>query len=118
MKRSLVLLVAVAALFSFLFPQVSKAGEEKPPEVISLLGKKLYATPAEGEELSKLEAGLQEALKAVEADPENKKIGDGPNFVNLSLTLHRRSVPPPIINPATARPTSGSYSPHRPDNRC
>ena len=47
--------------------------QEKEPEVVSLLGKKLYATPAEGEELAKLEAGLAEALRAVEGDPGNSE---------------------------------------------
>ncbi|NIM90861.1 MAG: tetratricopeptide repeat protein [Candidatus Aminicenantes bacterium] len=45
--------------------------EEEKPEVISLLGKKLYAAPAEGEELLKLQNELKEAIKKVEADPEN-----------------------------------------------
>jgi tetratricopeptide (TPR) repeat protein len=41
------------------------------PEVVSLLGRKLYAVPAEGEELAKLQANLEEAIRAVEADPDN-----------------------------------------------
>jgi tetratricopeptide (TPR) repeat protein len=45
--------------------------EQEEPEVVSLLGKKLYAAPAEGEELAKLQAGLAEAIRAVEADPGN-----------------------------------------------
>jgi tetratricopeptide (TPR) repeat protein len=45
--------------------------EKEKPEVISLLGKKLYAAPAEGEELLKLQDELKEAIKKVEADPEN-----------------------------------------------
>jgi len=50
----------------------AKSGNEKEkPEVISLLGQKLYATPAEGEELVKLQNELREAIKKVEADPEN-----------------------------------------------
>jgi tetratricopeptide (TPR) repeat protein len=45
--------------------------KEKEPEVISLLGKKLYATPAVGEELLKLRDELREAIKKVEANPED-----------------------------------------------
>jgi hypothetical protein len=48
-----------------------KEQDEKEPEVVSLLGKKLYAVPAEGEELAKLQATLEEAARAVEADPDN-----------------------------------------------
>ena len=44
---------------------------QKEPEVVSLLGKALYATPAEGEELAKLQATLEEAARAVEVDPSN-----------------------------------------------
>jgi tetratricopeptide (TPR) repeat protein len=44
---------------------------QQEPEVVSLLGKKLYAAPAKGEELAKLQAGLEEAVRAVEADPGN-----------------------------------------------
>ena len=64
--------LAVASLFvSRAHSQSAPQGEDQKPEVISLLGKKLYATPAQGEELLKLESDLKEALKAVEADPEN-----------------------------------------------
>jgi tetratricopeptide (TPR) repeat protein len=45
--------------------------EEEKPEIISPLGKKLYAHPATGEDLVKLEADLKEAAKNLEADPEN-----------------------------------------------
>ena len=41
------------------------------PEVISLLGKSLFRTPAEGEALVKLEKALGEASSKLEADPEN-----------------------------------------------
>jgi tetratricopeptide (TPR) repeat protein len=44
---------------------------DKEPEVVSLLGKKLYATPAEGEELAKLQATLEEAARALETSPDN-----------------------------------------------
>jgi tetratricopeptide (TPR) repeat protein len=71
MKKIPILLFGVASVLILLLSLDARAAEEKIPEVISLLGKKLYATPAEGEELAKLESELQEALKAVEADPEN-----------------------------------------------
>ncbi len=51
--------------------QTTQEKSEEKPEVISLLGKKLYATPATGEELAKLEDDLKEAMLKVEADPEN-----------------------------------------------
>ncbi|UCC40108.1 MAG: tetratricopeptide repeat protein [Candidatus Aminicenantes bacterium] len=44
---------------------------KKNPEVISLLWKKLFATPAKGEELLKLRDALKEAAIQVEANPEN-----------------------------------------------
>lgn len=44
---------------------------QKEPEVVSLLGRSLYATPATGEELAKLQASLGEAARAVEADPQS-----------------------------------------------
>lgn len=71
MKKTPILLIGLSSLFILFHSLAARAGEEKLPEVISLLGKKLYAAPAEGEELAKLEAELQEALKAVEAEPEN-----------------------------------------------
>jgi len=64
-------------LFIFLaYPSENMAAsetsqKEKEPEVISLLGKKLYATPAVGEELLKLRDELREAVKKVEANPED-----------------------------------------------
>jgi len=48
---------------------VNKGQEE--PEVVSLLGKKLYAAPAEGEELAKLQGTLEEAARALETSPDN-----------------------------------------------
>lgn len=66
------MLLAFLCFLSAKLPgQSAPQAEEQKPEVISLLGKKLYATPAQGEELVKLENDLKEALKAVEADPEN-----------------------------------------------
>ena len=57
-----------------LFPSAARSADrqkEAQPEVVSLLGKKLYATPAQGEELVKLQAALEDAARAVEADPGN-----------------------------------------------
>lgn len=51
-------------------------------EVVSLLGEKLYRTPAEGEELKKLEATLAEAEKHVAAQPENPAV-----YVELGQAL-------------------------------
>jgi tetratricopeptide (TPR) repeat protein len=62
--------LAIVALFLMAAPVMAQQ-KEAEPEVVSLLGRKLYATPAEGEELAKLQAGLAEALRAVEADPGN-----------------------------------------------
>lgn len=45
--------------------------EIQEPEVISLLGKPLFRTPAEGEALVKLEAGLKEAGARLEANPDD-----------------------------------------------
>lgn len=46
--------------------------EDRPePEAISLLGKPLYRTPADGEALSKLEANLREAASRLEASPDD-----------------------------------------------
>jgi dipeptidyl aminopeptidase/acylaminoacyl peptidase/tetratricopeptide (TPR) repeat protein len=45
--------------------------KEGEPEVISLLGKKLYANPAEGDDLKKLENDFKEAREKFEADAEN-----------------------------------------------
>lgn len=81
MKKALFssLLAAGAAMF-FLAPFASSnentslitvEKEEQKPEVISLLGANLYATPAQGEELGKLTKTLEEAKKAFEADPQN-----------------------------------------------
>lgn len=41
------------------------------PEVVSLLGKPLFRTPAEGEALAKLENGLREAARKLELDPDS-----------------------------------------------
>ena len=49
----------------------SFAAQEAAPELISPLGRKLYAEPATGEALQKLQAALQEAAGKLERDPEN-----------------------------------------------
>jgi len=67
---TLATLVFLACLCSLAL-NLPAPNEQQKPEVVSLLGKKLYAAPAEGEELAKLQAGLAEALRAVEADPGN-----------------------------------------------
>jgi tetratricopeptide (TPR) repeat protein len=49
------------------WPTQEKVPEK--PEVISLLGQKLYARPATGEALAKLEESLREAARKLEASP-------------------------------------------------
>jgi tetratricopeptide (TPR) repeat protein len=43
----------------------------KEPEVISLLGKKLYAEPATGDQLKKLQDELRNAIRQVELNPDD-----------------------------------------------
>lgn len=76
-KLFIILVLAFLSVFqiylfagSFICLDVQEKSEGKP-EVISLLGKKLYAIPAKGEELLKLQNALREAMKLVEANPEN-----------------------------------------------
>lgn len=63
--------VMLLACFASLAWNLSVSNGQQEPEVVSLLGRKLYAVPAEGEELVKLQANLEEAIRAVEADPGN-----------------------------------------------
>jgi tetratricopeptide (TPR) repeat protein len=76
-KIKLFLLLSAVLWFAFQafhkgsFLEAEPLNEKDKPEVISLLGKKLYAAPAEGEELLKLQNELKEAIQKVEADPEN-----------------------------------------------
>jgi len=49
-------------------PQGPAPGE---PEIVSLLGKPLYRTPAAGEALAKLESGLRDAARKLEAGPDS-----------------------------------------------
>lgn len=73
--------IFIFSTFAFLFGILSSAllleakllqeEEKMKPEVISLLGKKLYAMPATGEDLRKLQDDLEKAIIALEGDPEN-----------------------------------------------
>ena len=47
------------------------ASTEEKPEITSLLGKKYFATPAQGEELLKLQTDLDEAKKKFDANPND-----------------------------------------------
>jgi tetratricopeptide (TPR) repeat protein len=58
----------VSSLFSF---QNEQAHQKIKPEVISLLGKELFATPAEGEDLLRLQKDLEEAEEKLSANPED-----------------------------------------------
>lgn len=60
-----------ALIIAFAGRAGSQAAPSDRPEVISLLGKQLFRTPAEGEALVKLQSALQEASTRLEADPEN-----------------------------------------------
>jgi len=59
----------IAAILTLLAACRKESREE--PEAMSLLGKPLYRTPAEGEALSKLEASLREAAARLEASPDD-----------------------------------------------
>lgn len=58
---------------------------EPVPEVLSLLGKKLYAAPATGEELDSLKKDLKEAMRQLELTPEDVEniISYGGRLANL-----------------------------------
>lgn len=66
-----VILVISGCVFSAGFATLQVQEE---PEVISLLDRGFYATPAQGEDLEKLEADLAEAIKNLEADPDNPEL--------------------------------------------
>ena len=68
MAGALRLIVSFALLAGYSAAQEVSSAE---PEVVSLLGKSLIRTPAEGEALGKLEAALKEAASRLESDPEN-----------------------------------------------
>ena len=65
--------VVVIALSAVLIAGTTACRQEarEEPEVVSLLGTPFFRTPAEGEALSKLETGLQEAAAKLEADPDD-----------------------------------------------
>jgi tetratricopeptide (TPR) repeat protein len=67
-SSALMAAVLLACLFGLGWVFPVNGGQEEP-EVLSLLGKKLYAAPAEGEELAKLQAVLEKAARDVEANP-------------------------------------------------
>ena len=70
----------IAAILTLLTACRKESREE--PEAMSLLGKPLYRTPAEGEALSKLEASLREAAARLEASPD-----DPENIILYGRTL-------------------------------
>lgn len=59
--------------------------DEPVPEVLSLLGKKLYAEPATEEELASLKKDLKEAMRQLELNPEDVEniISYGGHLANL-----------------------------------
>jgi len=63
--------VALVACLASLAWNLSVSNGQQEPEVVSLLGRKLIAAPAEGEELVKLQSTLEEAARALEASPDN-----------------------------------------------
>jgi Flp pilus assembly protein TadD len=67
------ILPALMGSLALLPQQIAARQDENPgePEVVSLLGKPLYRTPALGEALAKLEGGLRDAAHKLEADPAN-----------------------------------------------
>ncbi len=72
---ALSLIIAGAALAQGPHPQgVKHIVLDMNVECVSLRGEKLYRTPAEGEELKKLEAALAEAEKHVAAQPDNPAV--------------------------------------------
>jgi len=81
-KKNAVLFSAVLLLLLFLATSPIlirgsgsvRAKSEEKPEIVSLLGKNLYATPADGidgQELLKFQKDLEEAKKSYDADPNN-----------------------------------------------
>jgi tetratricopeptide (TPR) repeat protein len=66
-----ILLAALLLCAAVVFAAASAGAQEAAPELVSPLGRKLYAEPATGEALQKLEAALQEAAAKLEGDPQN-----------------------------------------------
>jgi tetratricopeptide (TPR) repeat protein len=78
-KKSVIQMSAFGLIFLWLTgprPLAAGPGQDKSPakpEVISLLGQKLYARPATGEALAKLEESLREAARKLEANPSDSE---------------------------------------------
>ena len=70
-KISLLKKVALIGTILATISSTHSRAQETAPELISPLGRKLYAEPATGEALQKLQAALQEAAARLERDPEN-----------------------------------------------
>jgi len=66
--KARIILMSIILLF---IGSVLLASIDDKPEITSLLGKKYYATPAQGEELQKLQKDLDEAKKAFDANPND-----------------------------------------------
>ena len=73
MKNLPFLVTATILLAMCLTPALRAADQQKQgkPEVVSLLGVELYATPAEGAELEKLQRELDEAAKEARENPDD-----------------------------------------------
>jgi len=80
------LLVCAAAGFA------AARAQEASPELISPLGRKLYAEPATGEALQKLQAALQEAAARLERDPENADLLIAYGRALASLWRYREAI--------------------------
>lgn len=66
--KTRIIVMSIIVLFC---GSVFLASAEEKPEITSLLGKKYFATPAQGEELLKLQKDLDEAKKNFEANPND-----------------------------------------------
>jgi Flp pilus assembly protein TadD len=67
-------IITLAAICTFLFNPVTTAQETAEPELVSPLGIRHFATPAQGEALAKLEEDLVHARAAHAADPGNAEL--------------------------------------------
>ncbi len=63
-------IASFSVILAFVLSAVAMSAEEKP-EIVSLLGKKCYATPAQGDELQKLLKDLDEAKKNLDQNPND-----------------------------------------------
>ena len=86
---SLLISMGVVCVFlgntGYLWGHTHLQEDELIPEVHSLLGKKLYATPAAGEDLESLKRDLQESMRQLELNPEVAEniIAYGSRLANL-----------------------------------